>query len=302
MIVNPQERAADYAAPLDPRKVAALGYRAVVRYINGSPNHWKVLTPRERDAIHAAGLGLMCVWETTASRPLSGAAGGRQDGWRAAVDLDRLGCPRNIAVLAAVDIDVTAANLRQVVAYLEGFRDAVGRPAGVYGDFDVIEAVRAWSACNWQANARWWSRHPQASKATPLRVHPAAHMRQYLPEDTPAGQLDPNVCLRPVRFWSTTDPDPETEDTMRLVLIEIDGPPTAVFLAKEDRGLIYEMEWSGPGSDPDVQARLGLARGAGVPTRRLGVNDLRLSTLVGPVPTGDPGHNWTGDEFFRVVA
>jgi len=47
---------------------------------------------------------------------------------------------------------------------------------------------------------------------------------------------------------------------------------------------------------------LGLARMNGMATRRLGVNDLRLSTLVGPVPTGDPGHNWTGDEFFRVVA
>lgn len=212
MVASPGQKGADYAARLDPAKVAALGYRFVVRYINGSTDHWKVLTPRERDAIHAAGLGLMCVWETTASRPLSGAAGGRQDGWRAAVDLDRLGCPRNIAVLAAVDIDVTAANLRQVVAYLEGFRDAVGRPAGVYGDFDVIDAVKGWSAVNWQANARWWSRHPNSPPDTPLRVHPAAHMRQYLPTTTPAGELDPNVCLRPVRFWHPNPPTPPSKD------------------------------------------------------------------------------------------
>lgn len=299
MMILPGMRGADYASPLNPAKVAALGYRFVVRYINGSVNRWKVLTDQERAAIHSAGLGLMLVWETKADRPLSGRDGGLIDGQRARADLKRLGCPEDVAVLAAVDIDATTSNLRVIVDYLEAFRDASRWPTGVYGDWDVINAVQGWSACNWQANARWWSRHNSDPIKAPLRVHPAAHMRQYLPEQTSAGTLDPNTCLRPVRFWH---PTPEEDDGMRTVLIEITGPSTAVFLAKEDRGLIYEMEWSGPGSSDLVQARLGLARGAGVPTRQLGVSDLRLATLIGPVPTGDPGHEWTGAEFFRVVA
>lgn len=112
------------------------------------------------------------------------------------------------------------------------------------------------------------------------------------------GHCDQNHVWKP-EWFAALNPE---EDTMRLALIEITGPSTAVFLAKEDRGLIYEMEWSGPGSEPAVQARLGLARGAGVPVRKLGIGDLRLATLIGPVPTGDPGHEWTGGEFFRVVS
>lgn len=303
MLITAGQKGADYASRLNPRSVAALGYRFVVRYINGTADHWKVITPQERDAIHAAGLGLMLVWETTANRPLAGAQGGRIDGARARADLIRLGCPPNVAVLAAVDIDVEPANLRTVVAYLEAFRAAVRWPCGVYGDFDVIDAVKGWSVVNWQANARWWSRHPGTAPDTPLRVHPAAHMRQYLPETTPAGQLDPNVCLRPVRFWHPTPtPDPEESDEMRYALVEIDDPSTAVFVAKEQDGLLLEVEWSGPGTDDAVQARLGFLRSIGTPVRSLGVSDLRLCTLYGPVPTGDPGHNWTGAEFFRVVS
>lgn len=89
---------------------------------------------------------------------------------------------------------------------------------------------------------------------------------------------------------------------MRYVLVEIDDPSTAVFIAKEWEGLLLEMEWSGPGSDPEVQARLAFLRRAGAESRRLGVSDLRLSTLIGPVPSGDRGYEWTGAEFFRVVS
>lgn len=210
MIITPGLRVADYATPIDPARVAAAGYAAVVRYINGRVAHWKVLTAAERDAIHAAGLGLMLVWETSADRPLSGAQGGALDGRLARADLLRLGCPADVPVLCAVDIDVTADNLAVVRAYVEAFRDAVMWPCGVYGDFDAIDLVQSWSAVNWQANARWWSRPPTGPLPPTLRVHPAAHMRQYLPDQS-IGDHDPNVCLRPVRFWhpTTTDPDPE---------------------------------------------------------------------------------------------
>jgi len=111
------------------------------------------------------------------------------------------------------------------------------------------------------------------------------------------GHCDQNHVWKP-EWFAALD---QEEDEMRYALVEVTGPSAAVFIAKEQNGLLLEMEWSGPGSDPEVQARLGFLRAAGTPVRHLGVNDLRLTTLVGPVPYGDPGHAWSGGEFFRVV-
>lgn len=112
------------------------------------------------------------------------------------------------------------------------------------------------------------------------------------------GYCDQNHVWRPEWFAALNGKESE----MRYALVEVSGRSTAVFIAKEQDGLLLEMEWSGPGTDDAVQARLGFLRSIGTPVRSLGVSDLRLCTLYGPVPTGDPGHNWTGAEFFRVVS
>lgn len=100
---------------------------------------------------------------------------------------------------------------------------------------------------------------------------------------------------------SATIPQPLPEDNMQYVTISLTDAD-ARFIAKRDTltGAIIEGEWTGPGSDPDVRDRLAFL--AKAPKITMGVNDLRLMTLHGPLPFGDSRHVWTGAEFFRCQA
>lgn len=98
----------------------------------------------------------------------------------------------------------------------------------------------------------------------------------------------------------TATPQPEPENDMRYVLVTLTDS-TAKFIATQDgRGRIFDLEWSGPGDDPKVQARLAFFQ----PEERVELNTgaLYLATLHGPLPFGDTAHDWTGEEFFRVVS
>ncbi|MCM1149731.1 MAG: DUF1906 domain-containing protein, partial [Butyricicoccus sp.] len=63
------------------RQVKAAGYEFAGRYLVPEVGTLaaKALTRSEAEAITAAGLRLLTVWETTASRAKSGAAGGAAD-------------------------------------------------------------------------------------------------------------------------------------------------------------------------------------------------------------------------------
>lgn len=300
MKITAQMKGVDYATPLEPAKVAELGYAFVARYINGKPTWWKVLTPGERDALHAAGLGIVLVWETGATRPLAGTIAGTRDGQLATLDADRLGYPKSMPIVVAVDIDTTTTNAAAVLAYWRAFRDACSHPVGVYGDWDVIDAIGGESALNWQANARWWSRDavndPMAKK--PLRVHPLTHMRQEDQQTIPGvGTLDPNTCRREFVAWHPTI-NQEDNDVSSYVLIELEDAEAKFIGFEDSKGRIYKVEWTGPGSDPAVQARIAFL---GDDRRRRRVADLKVTTLDGQLPYGDAARDWDGSEFFRVV-
>ena len=289
MKLVPGDTAADYANALDPKAVAQMGYKAVARYINGDPTSWKVLTPVERDELHAAGLGIWLVFERSALRPLSGYAAGLEDGKRAQKHAESLRYPETMPVLVAFDTDVTASNMAACVAYWRGFNETCDYPTGLYGDWDIIEALKGMSVLNWQANARYWS----AS-----RVHPMTHLMQRLGVNTPAGRLDPNNVLREAVAWH-----PKTVEVlgMEYVIVKVVGSNALFYTMRDKRGLLGALEWTGPGSNPDVQLRLKMMRGAGAPEVELAFEALKMFPLNGPLPYGDPGHEWTGDEFLRMV-
>lgn len=300
MKVTMQTQGADYATPLEPAEVKALGYEFVARYINGKTTHWKVLTPGERDHLFAVGLGIILVFETSAERPLSGPVAGARDGQIAAMHAAYLGYPRSMPIVAAVDIDVTAANRDVVTGYWEAFADACPHPTGVYGDYDIIELVRHRSALNWQANAAWWSRNPHDPPKSwkKLRIHPATHIRQQTQQNIPGvGSLDPNTTLRPFTAWHPTIGQ-EDNDMTRYVLIELEDADAKFIGLQDSNELIYHVEWTGPGADAKVQARVKFLGDAKVRTT---VAALGLTTLHGPLPYGDNAHEWTGGEFYRTV-
>lgn len=203
--LQPGETAADYANPraITPDDLRRQGFRFVARYINGSTHHWKVLTHDERDRLLAAGLGLVLVFEKSADRWRGGVIAGATDGAQAEADAARLGYPDWGVIVPAFDSDVTKKTLPLAVEYWHAFNKACKHPTGAYGDWDVIDAVAPWSACNWQANAGGWS-WLRLGRKWLKRTHPQAHMLQQRQRDG----IDPNVCLRPFEVWAGHDGGP----------------------------------------------------------------------------------------------
>jgi len=149
----------DSASPVSAaaaRKLAELGFSFCGRYL--APAGWKVLTKAEAELIHAAGLSILVVWETTADRAKSGAAGGEQDGLRAYNLAVELGAPAGTTIYYAVDYDAGEGDFDAIEAYLRAAGTASAPYAvGVYGSYRVVEEMRRRGACAacWQCCA--WS-------------------------------------------------------------------------------------------------------------------------------------------------
>lgn len=158
-----------YGRP-DPKLLRANGFGFVCRYVSTKDNK-KNLTPSEVAAYLAAGLGIVVVFERSADRAKGGTPSGLADGKAAKAQADALGLPTDRPIYAAVDYDVLPGDVDVVVAYLEGFGQAVApHPCGVYGGWRVVDAAASAGVARyfWQAGA--WA----AGNGT----HPRAHLRQ----------------------------------------------------------------------------------------------------------------------------
>lgn len=171
----------DTATPLTAKTAKALkaeGYAFAGRYLVPAAGtlKWKALTRAEAEAITGAGLRLLTVWETTADRAKGGATAGLIDGKRAKECAEAIGMPRSGAIYFAVDYDAGEKELNTVAAYVIA---AAGMchpyPAGVYGGYKVIEALRKLEGCAhfWQCVA--WS---YGKKSPALQVYQAQWDKQ----------------------------------------------------------------------------------------------------------------------------
>lgn len=148
-------RGLDAATVLTPfaKMIAAQGFSAVGRYL-------KSLTKGEVTAIHAAGLGLWLIFETTADRALGGIAAGKDDGAKARAQADALGAPPDVAIFATVDTDPSQAQVATVAQYHVGFQaGASPRRIGSYSCGAVLIAVEKMPATPvpWLAGAMGWN-------------------------------------------------------------------------------------------------------------------------------------------------
>jgi hypothetical protein len=116
---------------------------------------------------HARGLATVAVWETTATRALSGYAAGQSDARAALSDERALGIPTSKPVYFAVDFDETAAEASTVASYFRGVDSVLGvRRAGGYGGYWTVSRLfnaglirygwqtSAWSGGNWDPRAQ----------------------------------------------------------------------------------------------------------------------------------------------------
>lgn len=218
---------ADYATPLDPAAVKAAGYAGVIRYIAppGAVYDPKRLTLVERDRIFAAGLSILLVFESYATRATEGAPSAFFDAHTAVQQAHALGYPDDVPILFACDTNTTAD---QVCSYFVDV--ATIRPCcGAYGGINVVDPLLAdgtvsygWQTCAWSGD----------------KVSQAAHLYQRLkPTLSMPGSYDEDVLLRPLPLWTSTQSQPRPkEDRMDVVR---DSSSNRCYLRTADGKLIY---------------------------------------------------------------
>jgi hypothetical protein len=128
----------------------------------------KDLVPRESAMLKAHGFGRVVVWETAATRSLSGTEAGVADAGNAQEEATACGKPTERPIYFAVDFD---ANPHDVKMYFQGVNLVLGRQrTGVYGGYDVVKFLMQMGYCNWGWQTLAWSRG---------LWYPPAQMQQY---------------------------------------------------------------------------------------------------------------------------
>jgi hypothetical protein len=226
---------ADYSfARPDLTALARAGVRGVMRYVPiGSK---KDLTADEAKQIHARGMWLAVVLETTSGRAGEGAAAGREDVKRAEAAMDKLGYPDDAVIFYAVDVDATPDKVRP---YFEAVKAGAKRPVGAYGGVKIIDGlVGSVAEHGWQTEA--WSGGKVSEHASMLQR--ATHRmtvpgvaatawdenelrgertwRVWLPTDKPAPAPKPTPHPAPK---PDPKPTPKPDPSLREVTIRIGG-------------------------------------------------------------------------------
>src|SRR5260370_583951 len=97
----------------------------------------------EAEALSDAGLKIVSIWEATAQRALSGAAGGSVDGLHALNMAAALGQPQGSAIYVTADFGETQIQDEIVLAYFAAFKAALQGQGklGVYAEGAVCQAA-----------------------------------------------------------------------------------------------------------------------------------------------------------------
>jgi hypothetical protein len=176
----------------------------VARYLYLPAPGGKGITKAEAEAIRAAGLGLVVVYESYAGRAKEGLAAGAADGKTALAWARSIGFPETRPIYFAVDFSPTTVELVYVDAYLKGVASVIGLArVGVYGSYAVVEHCQAIGTARWFWQTYAWSGG---------KVSAHTHFLQYLNGQTVAGASvdlnesrqfdfgawDPPVTVKPV--------------------------------------------------------------------------------------------------------
>lgn len=149
-----------------PTALKAAGAHFVCRYLSHDTSG-KNLDRAEAKQLSDAGLWIVVVWESTASRALAGRAAGAQDARDAAAQAKACGMPAGRPIYFAVDFDATAAQQAEIDRYLDGVASELGHArVGLYGGYGPISRAfnagtiawgwqtYAWSGGRWDARAQ----------------------------------------------------------------------------------------------------------------------------------------------------
>lgn len=183
-----------------PEFLVQRGVKLALRYIGGSPG--KRLTAPERDRLFDAGIAILLNWEQSPEAPLEGGPKGAEHGADAKEQAEALGYPTDMPILVSVDTDITSSTISAAEAYVRSFAETCRPfPIGLYGDTDMIKAVKDITQVNWLPNATSWS-----NAASPARQLVHIRQRKTVKVDIdgdgqPDIAFDPNDIEKPVRAW-----------------------------------------------------------------------------------------------------
>lgn len=142
------------------------GKRFACRYLSHDTTG-KNLDRQEARELSAAGLGIVCVWESTADRALDGRGAGADDAATAARQARSLGMPDDRPIYFAVDFDASPGQQGAINAYLDAAASVIGRDrVGIYGGYwpvsralDAGKATWAWQTYAWSGGV--WDHRAQ---------------------------------------------------------------------------------------------------------------------------------------------
>ncbi|MFC5184361.1 glycoside hydrolase domain-containing protein [Actinomadura harenae] len=140
-----------------PNALKAAGAKFAARYVSHDATG-KNLTHNEAAQLSAAGIALVVVWESTASRALDGHAAGVADATAADQQARACGMPKDRPIYFAVDFDATPGQQAAINAYLDGAASVIGRDrVGVYGGYYVVKRAFDGGHVRWGWQTYAWS-------------------------------------------------------------------------------------------------------------------------------------------------
>ncbi len=129
------------------------GVTFVIRYLSHDPS--KNLKDEYADQLAAAGIDIVVVWETTATRALEGKNAGVTDAQEARRQALACGMPTGRPIYFAVDF---AAAGPDVAAYFRGVASVLTyNGTGVYGGYRAVSYLVSHMICRWAWQTYAWS-------------------------------------------------------------------------------------------------------------------------------------------------
>lgn len=124
-------------------KIAEQNISFVGRYLVNQTMS-KAITDDEAKRLHNAGLGVLLIYETYATRCREGETAGKRDGYEAYSLAKQIGVPDNMVIYFAVDYDAPKNDYAAIESYLYAAKSACAPyRCGVYGKADLINSVKA---------------------------------------------------------------------------------------------------------------------------------------------------------------
>ena len=154
----------------------AQGISFACRYLVPVSMAWKRLTRTEAEAMTAAGIDILSIFERKANSAAGGRNAGLSDGSAALKEARIIGQPEGSAIYFAVDYDAQPKEFDTLEAYLKAAESSIpGYKVGVYGSFAVCEEMskRGIPYC-WQTYA--WSRGEKSASANVYQYHNNAEL------------------------------------------------------------------------------------------------------------------------------